>query len=222
MSPTPVPGVGLVVVAAGRGERLGAGRPKALVQVGGRALLVWALEGAAAAGLSDVVVVAPPDALDEVRALAPGAVVVAGGATRQASVAAGLAALPPGDLVLVHDAARAFVPPAGLRRRGRGPACRRACGGPGRRRRPTPCGTSTTARSTARGWWPCRPRRASAATCSSARTRPVAPRPPTTPGSSRRSACRCRWCQGSEEAFKVTRPLDVVLAEALLRSRSGS
>ena len=111
MSPTPVPGVGLVVVAAGRGERLGAGRPKALVQVAGRPLLAWALEGAAAAGLTEVVVVAPADDLDEVRALAPGAVVVAGGASRQASVAAGLAALPSGELVLVHDAARAFVPP---------------------------------------------------------------------------------------------------------------
>ena len=111
MSPTPVPGVGLVVVAAGRGERLGAGRPKALVQVAGRPLLVWALEGAAAAVTAEVVVVAPSDALDEVRALAPGAVVVAGADSRQASVAAGLAALPPVGLVLVHDAARAFVPP---------------------------------------------------------------------------------------------------------------
>jgi 2-C-methyl-D-erythritol 4-phosphate cytidylyltransferase len=73
---------------------------------------------AAARSVALVVVAAPLAALDEVRALlAPvvGAVpltVVAGGASRQASVAAALTAVPPGlQVVLVHDAARPLTPP---------------------------------------------------------------------------------------------------------------
>ena len=67
----------------------------------------------AAPSVGPVVVAAPPDDVDGVRALlAPYDVqVVAGGAERQESVARALAALPPGvDLVLVHDAARALTP----------------------------------------------------------------------------------------------------------------
>ena len=60
--------------------------------------------------IGSVIIVAPADRLEDAKALT-GADVVAGGATRQASVAAGLAALPPDvDAVLVHDVARAFVP----------------------------------------------------------------------------------------------------------------
>ncbi len=56
-------------------------------------------------------VVAPATHLDEFRALVPDAVVVAGGAERTHSVAAGLAALPDDvTVVLVHDAARALAP----------------------------------------------------------------------------------------------------------------
>jgi 2-C-methyl-D-erythritol 4-phosphate cytidylyltransferase len=65
-----------------------------------------------------VVVVAPPTHLEQARAIADAATrsdlvdVVAGGADRSASVAAGLRALSPGDdVVLVHDAARALAPP---------------------------------------------------------------------------------------------------------------
>ena len=65
---------------------------------------------AAHPAVNAVIVVAPVDRLEDAKALT-GPDVVAGGATRQASVAAGLAALPPDvDLVLVHDVARAFVP----------------------------------------------------------------------------------------------------------------
>src|SRR5262249_27667099 len=67
-------------------------------------------------GVRDVIVVAPPDRIDQAKALT-GAVVVAGGATRQASVAAGLAALDAAiDTVLVHDVARAFAPAAVISR----------------------------------------------------------------------------------------------------------
>ncbi len=108
--------VGLVVVAAGSGVRLGADRPKALVELAGRPLLRHCLDRLGAAA-DAVVVVGPPTALDVVRALAEDCrdarggpvTVVAGGATRTASVAAGIAALPDVDLVAVHDAARPLV-----------------------------------------------------------------------------------------------------------------
>jgi 2-C-methyl-D-erythritol 4-phosphate cytidylyltransferase len=100
-----------ILVAAGSGERLGAGLPKAFVEVRGRALLSHAV--AAFAGhpaIERVVVVAPATHLAEAAQLS-GQPVVAGGATRQQSVAAGLAAVPAGTrYVLVHDVARPFVP----------------------------------------------------------------------------------------------------------------
>lgn len=106
-------GIAAVIVAAGSGHRLAAGMPKALVPLHGRPLVAWALN--AFTGHPDidaVVVVAPPDATAAVEDCARGrAVVVAGGATRQASVDRGLAVLGPGiGSVLVHDAARPLVP----------------------------------------------------------------------------------------------------------------
>ena len=102
---------GAIVAAAGQGERLGAGAPKALVRIGGRTLLEHAVAAMQAADVDVVVVTAPADRTSEFAALVPAAVVVAGGATRQDSVRLGLAALPADvDVVLVHDAARALVP----------------------------------------------------------------------------------------------------------------
>jgi 2-C-methyl-D-erythritol 4-phosphate cytidylyltransferase len=101
--------VGAVVVAAGRGERLGESVPKAFVEVAGRTLLARSLDALRAAGVDHLVAVVPAELVG--RAAADGVVVVAGGATRQESVAAGLAALAPQvRTVLVHDAARALVP----------------------------------------------------------------------------------------------------------------
>ncbi|MFC6015426.1 2-C-methyl-D-erythritol 4-phosphate cytidylyltransferase [Plantactinospora solaniradicis] len=107
--------VAVLVPAAGAGVRLGPGGPKALRQIGGEPLLVHAVRRIAAApSVHTIVVAAPPGDADAVRALlAPIAelIVVAGGATRQESVAAALAAVPPGpEIVLVHDAARALTP----------------------------------------------------------------------------------------------------------------
>lgn len=114
-----MPRVGVIVVAAGSGTRLGAGTPKAFVDLDGRSILSHALEGVFATPAAHVVVVAPAerarDALSEALT-APGGrsdlvTVVAGGDTRQASVAAGLAAVPDDvGIVLVHDAARALTP----------------------------------------------------------------------------------------------------------------
>lgn len=112
MSPGGSGALGCVLVAAGRGERLGVGRAKALVEVAGRPLLAWALDGLSAAGVEQIVVVGPADDLDEVRRWAPTATVVAGGDTRQESVSSGLAALAADvEFVLVHDAARCLTPP---------------------------------------------------------------------------------------------------------------
>ena len=121
MTLLPVPDTAIIVVAAGSGTRLDAGAPKALVGIDAHSILRHALDGVFAAEPAQVIVVAPAgyegDALAELDAAAGdrrdlGRVVV-GGATRQQSVAAGLAALW-GDVktVLVHDAARALTPPA--------------------------------------------------------------------------------------------------------------
>ncbi|CAB4861510.1 unannotated protein [freshwater metagenome] len=107
-----------IVPAAGRGERLGPGAPKALRLLGGAPLLVHAVRALSASHAIDVIVVAAPAGdLDEVRVmldqaeLATEVLVVAGGESRQDSVARALLALPAEiDVVLVHDAARPLVP----------------------------------------------------------------------------------------------------------------
>jgi 2-C-methyl-D-erythritol 4-phosphate cytidylyltransferase len=109
--------VAVLVPAAGAGVRLGPGGPKALRLLDGEPLLVHAIRRVAAASPVRLIVVAAPAAeVDAVRALlAPVApvIVVAGGAERQQSVARALAAVPPEiPIVLVHDAARALTPPA--------------------------------------------------------------------------------------------------------------
>jgi 2-C-methyl-D-erythritol 4-phosphate cytidylyltransferase len=93
-----------LLVAAGSGERLGAGRPKAFVVLAGRPMIEWSLDALRAAGV-DAIVVAAPAGHD-----VEGCVTVPGGATRSESVRAALAAAPPGDVV-VHDAARPLVTP---------------------------------------------------------------------------------------------------------------
>ena len=103
--------VAAIVAAAGRGERLGASMPKALVEVCGAPLVVHAVDRLRASGCDVVVVAAPVDAVEQFRALVGSATVIAGGATRQASVASALETLPTDvDVVLVHDAARGLAP----------------------------------------------------------------------------------------------------------------
>ena len=110
--------VGVVVVAAGSGSRLGADVPKAFVHLCGRPLLAHAVDTISRMpGLTSLVVVAPAGLTDTGGPLwsgvelPAGAVVVPGGAERTDSVVAGLAALAPTcDIVLVHDAARCLTP----------------------------------------------------------------------------------------------------------------
>ncbi len=94
-----------LIVAAGRGERLGSTRPKALVSVAGQPMLDWSVSALRAVAEVDQIVVAlPADALD---AAPPGTVAVVGGEVRSQSVAAALRATrDDGDPVIVHDAAR--------------------------------------------------------------------------------------------------------------------
>ncbi len=107
-----------IVPAAGRGERLGPGTPKALRDLGGQPLLVHAVRALSIARSVELVVVAAPQAeLAAVRSLLSPAVgdtellVVGGGRTRQESVSLALAVLPADvDVVLVHDAARPLAP----------------------------------------------------------------------------------------------------------------
>lgn len=114
-----------VVLAAGRGERLGRRLPKAFVPLAGVPILVHTLERLGRVPeLRFVLPVLPPGELPRYRALGPALArvpgllePVEGGALRQDSAAAGLAALPPEvDLVAVHDAARPLVPPEAVSR----------------------------------------------------------------------------------------------------------
>ncbi len=97
-----------LIVAAGRGERLGAERPKALAELAGRPLLDWSLDVLRGVAAIERIVVALPPGVP-----APdGTVGVAGGAVRSESVRLALAAAGGergSELVLVHDAARPLV-----------------------------------------------------------------------------------------------------------------
>ena len=103
-----------LVAAAGSGTRLGAPVVKALVEVAGRTLVARSVDALARGGVDEAVVVVPAGlerAFADALADAPVSVrLVAGGAERQESVERGLAAVPADAIVLVHDAARPFVP----------------------------------------------------------------------------------------------------------------
>jgi 2-C-methyl-D-erythritol 4-phosphate cytidylyltransferase len=93
-----------LIVAAGRGERFGSGRPKALVTLSGRPMVEWSVETLrATAGVQRIVVACPPD---EPGCAPAGTIGVPGGAVRSESVRLALSAAGEGDPVIVHDAAR--------------------------------------------------------------------------------------------------------------------
>ncbi len=95
-------------MAAGRGERLGSSGPKALVVLAGRPMLEWSLDALRAVPAIDAIVVALPAGTQ-----APaGTIGVAGGRERSHSVRNALAAAPPdAGAVVVHDAARPLALP---------------------------------------------------------------------------------------------------------------
>ncbi len=113
LDPLPAgPRIACVLAAAGSGQRFGAEQPKQFMVCAGKPVIRHAAEALAAAG----VVIQPVGEAGPIMAALSGVAhlpVVAGGATRQASVLAGLEALVAHrpDIVLVHDAARPFIPP---------------------------------------------------------------------------------------------------------------
>jgi 2-C-methyl-D-erythritol 4-phosphate cytidylyltransferase len=98
-----------VIAAAGSGQRLGAGGPKAFVEVAGRPLLEWSLDAfRAASTIAEIVVAAP--AGHEGAVASEGIATVAGGEHRSESVANALAKCGE-EFIVVHDAARPLVVP---------------------------------------------------------------------------------------------------------------
>ena len=109
---------GVIIVAGGSGTRLGADRPKQFLTVGGKEILVHTLERflhALSGTQSKIVVVLPEVWIEEWREIAArhglsdSPIVCAGGSSRIGSVRNGLAALGECDLVAVHDGVRPFV-----------------------------------------------------------------------------------------------------------------
>jgi 2-C-methyl-D-erythritol 4-phosphate cytidylyltransferase len=97
-----------LVVAAGRGERLGTPVPKAFVNLAGRPMVQWSVTALqAVAAVTEIVVALPPGV-----AAPAGTIGVPGGSQRSHSVRAALAAAAHDDVVIVHDAARPLVTPA--------------------------------------------------------------------------------------------------------------
>ncbi|NHC46827.1 2-C-methyl-D-erythritol 4-phosphate cytidylyltransferase [Motilibacter aurantiacus] len=225
-----------VVPAAGRGERLGPGGPKALRLLAGEPLLVHAVR--ALGSVVDLVVVAAPPApgaAEEVDALLRPVVgparlvVVAGGGTRQESVRLALAVLPAEVTgVLVHDAARPLAP-AGLAR-----SVLAALDGGADAVIPALPVTDTVKlvdaaervvqtvdRSVLRAVQT--PQGFRRDVLAQAHGAPGADRLEATDdaGLVERLGLPVLVVPGSEEAFKVTRPLDLALAEAVLAARAG-
>ncbi|MFI9269527.1 2-C-methyl-D-erythritol 4-phosphate cytidylyltransferase [Kitasatospora sp. NPDC052896] len=237
-----------VVPAAGRGERLGPGAPKALRELGGAPLLVHAVRALArsrAIGL--VVVAAPADGVAEVVGLLDShglagkdVRVVAGGATRQESVRLGLAAVPAGtEVVLVHDAARPLVPvevvdavAAAVRAGAEAVVPAVPLADTVKRVEPRPAGEPEPVLDT--------PERAALravqtpqgfrydvlvevhAKALAEEAAGMAPAVTDDAGLVEHYGGRVVVVPGHEEAFKVTRPLDLVLAEAVLARRRAS
>ena len=110
----------LVVVAAGQGQRLGAGIPKAFVDLSGRPLITHAIESIIALPeLAQLIIAVPESHLVEAAQIGAELIadqpiafnVVLGGESRQASIANALAELSDeAEIILVHDAARALAP----------------------------------------------------------------------------------------------------------------
>ena len=237
--------VAVLVAAAGRGERLGPGAPKALREIGGVPMLVLAVQAMAAARTVHLVVVsAPPDDVTAVTSLLAsfslGAEirVVAGGATRQDSVQRALDALEPDvDIVLVHDAARPLTPSdladavvAAIRAGadavvpGVPLADTVKCVDTAERVQSTPARASLRAVQTPQGFRRTTLAFAHAAALLGDAADGVATDDAATDdaGLVERAGGEVLVIPGSAEAFKITRPLDLILAEALLERRRDS
>ncbi len=108
--------IAAIIVAAGKGERAGASLPKQFVTIGGKTLLAHAVSAFTSHPHIDRVVVVVGEGQEEMARQTLGDqtidALVIGGAERQHSVAAGMAAIEDAQFVLIHDAARPFLPAA--------------------------------------------------------------------------------------------------------------
>jgi 2-C-methyl-D-erythritol 4-phosphate cytidylyltransferase len=211
-----MPSVWVIVVAAGSGSRFG--RPKQYEELAGRPVLDWSLAAAraTAAGPGDgVVVVVPPDRAGEPPRHADR--VVAGGATRSGSVRAGLAEVPGNaDIIVVHDGAR---PLAGVDLFARVVEAVRE----GADAAVPAVGVTDTLRHRSGGQVD-RDRLVAVQTPQAFRAAALraghAPEPEATDDASLVEATggKVVIVEGSPANLKITRPIDLVIAEALLRS----
>ena len=228
------PRASVILAAAGSGTRLRAGAPKAFVELSGRTLLEHALRGIESAGIAaEVVVLAPESHLELARGIArgagSGARVIAGGAERADSVRLGLAALKESDpdaAVLVHDCARPLAP-AGLYRA----AATAIAEGADAAVPALP--VADTIRELADDGEPRTLERSRLRACQTpqgfrlgalldAAARPAGgDAAPVTDEAAliEGAGGAVRLVDGDEAAFKITTPLDLALAEALLRER---
>ncbi len=231
-----------VVPAAGRGERLGPGAPKALRLLGGVPMLVHAVRALATARSVDLVVIAAPeDGVADVVALlaahnlldaSPGvapSMVVSGGETRQDSVARALVSLPVEvDVVLVHDAARPLVPSSLIDAvaaavRAGAPAVVPGIPVADTIKQVDADGTvvATLDRSALRAIQTPQGFARAVLTAAHAASDPDAPATDDA-GLVEAQGVAVLVVPGDEEAFKVTRPIDLVLAEAVLARRRAA
>lgn len=227
------PVVAALVPAAGLGERLGAGVAKALHPLGGEPMLSHSVR-TLSAGLVDLVVVAvPAGRADEVRALLASAhegaelVVVDGGDSRSESVRRALSALPDSvQVVLVHDAARPLVPGALVDAVVTAVRAGADAVVPGlpvvdtvKQVDAAGAVVATVDRSALRAVQT--PQGFRRAVLESAYGGPEAGEATDDAGHVERLGGRVVVVVGSEEAFKVTRPIDLLLAEAVLARREA-
>jgi 2-C-methyl-D-erythritol 4-phosphate cytidylyltransferase len=220
-----------IIPAAGLGLRLGGEAPKAFREVGGESLLVHAVRGlrvAAAADLACFVIAVPPGTEDVVfKVLEPyvGAArlhCVSGGSERTDSVRAALELVPVDgiDCILVHDAARPFVPAAVIERvvaavRAGAPAVIPVVPVTDTIKRvdragkvlDTPDRAALVAVQTPQGFEPSLLRRAHALEAAGATDDAML---------AERLGVTVQTVEGSEDAFKITRPRDLILAESIL------
>jgi 2-C-methyl-D-erythritol 4-phosphate cytidylyltransferase len=223
-----------IIPAAGLGLRLGGEAPKAFREVGGESLLVHAVRGLKAATAADLAcfVIAVPAGTEDLvlQQLEPYCEgvrlqVVAGGSERTDSVGAALELVPLDgiDCVLVHDAARSFVPPEVIDR-----VVAAVRSGAGAvvpvipvtdtikrvdrdgRVVDTPDRSALVAVQTPQGFEPSLLRRAHAGDVAGATDDAML---------CERLGVAVQTVEGSEDAFKVTRPRDLLLAEWLLAER---
>lgn len=226
-----------IIPAAGLGLRLGGEAPKALREVGGESLLVHAVRGLKAATAADLAcfVIAVPAGAEEIvlkqlESYCEDVLlrVVAGGSERTDSVRAALDLVPVDgiDCVLVHDAARSFVPPGVIDRvvaavRSGAPAVVPVIPVTDTIKRvdqdgrvvDTPDRSALVAVQTPQGFEPSLLRRAHAGDVAGATDDAML---------CERLGVTVQTVEGSEDAFKVTRPRDLLLAEWLLAERRAA